>query len=317
MQLFILHWHTICTCTGEIGADAECGRVYSRLHVSSALLTDEDYPDGWPNAMNKFLPMDMDEHSEMRCYWMQDPCGPDGKPRSTEDLEDLHRKSIEQEHTDLFAVDWELSKSLTHPHEGKDPAELPAPITDDVKGCIQSTVVAVFKGDLTMGRIFARRFGGTVQNVVEYMLSPRMRSDGAKKAAGTKCPPDKRDETRLNAFGDQVRTLAKIPKVYTDTMLRPSDAEMETWRAVEGAILANVELYQRRAKDKVGPAYAQDVYCDILAVSNAMTWECMPPTFSAMLEEKWGHDELFQVPNTDDAERASKRKTGGISLYIW
>ena len=220
MQLFILHWHTICTCTGEIGADAECGRVYSRLHVSSALLTDEDYPDGWPNAMNKFLPMDMDEHSEMRCYWMQDPCGPDGKPRSTEDLEDLHRKSIEQEHTDLFAVDWELSKSLTHPHEGKDPAERPAPIPDDVKGCIQSTVVAVFKEELTMGRIFARRFGGTVQNVVEYMLSPRMRSDGAKKVAGTKCPPAKCDETRLNAFGDR-RTKSGRLRKYPRCILTP------------------------------------------------------------------------------------------------
>ena len=86
---------------------------------------------------------------------------------------------------------------------------------------------------------------------------------------------------------------------------------------MEAAILANVELYQKRASNKVGRAYAQEVYCDVLAVSNAMTWECMPPTFSAMLEEKWGHDELFQVPNTDDAERASKRKTGGISLYIW
>ena len=66
-------------------------------------MTDEDYPDGWTEAMNKFLPMDMDEHSEMRSYWMQDPCGPDGKPRSTQDLEDLqHTESIEEEHSALI-----------------------------------------------------------------------------------------------------------------------------------------------------------------------------------------------------------------------
>jgi hypothetical protein len=232
----------------------------------------------------------MEEESEMRTYWMQDACGPDGKPRSTQDLEDLQDKSIEEEHSAFYAVDWDLSQRLTHPHLLKQPAEVAAPISDEVKGHIQATLTGLHKQELTMGRLFGRQFGSSLQNFVEYILSPRMRSDSAKQTAS--------DASRLNTFGNQAKQYVSTRGAYTETMLRPTKAQLKEWATVESDIAANLVLYKNKSQNKEGLAFEQAVYSDVLAVSNTMTWEVMPTSFSAMLEAEWGHDQLFRLDKT-------------------
>ena len=78
---------------------------------------------------------------------MMDPCGPNGNMMSPEDLEELSKFVLQQEHDVAYAVDWELSQPLTHPHLQ---TGAPAPLISHVK---QDVVYAAVQRSITNAQL--------------------------------------------------------------------------------------------------------------------------------------------------------------------
>ena len=228
--------------------------MHRRLHANCSLLTEEEFPkDSWHKAINKFLPSDLQlvEKDSMAAFWLKNPIGPNGKHMSPRDLEELSRFVVQEEHALNYAVDWDLSRSLTHPHLG---TTMGAPrITKDNRKLVRVLLEELHSGKVSMERLFGRRFSGELQEFLEYMLSPRYRGQWMGLD----------EEPRLDAFAKNVQALVERNDQYaaaSPVQRCITNAQLKEWQELVVAIQANLVLYEQKAQNLQGPAYTTEVY---------------------------------------------------------